>query len=81
MFSAANPIHRIPPITPTPEESSTFAQIMSQIKTYTGEMHYKFIMGQESLDNFDKYVQNVKAMDIDKATEIWQAALDRYNSR
>jgi putative aldouronate transport system substrate-binding protein len=44
-------------------------------------MTYKFITGQESLDNFDAFVEQIKSQDIEDAIEIQQAALDRYNAR
>ena len=41
----------------------------------------RYIMGQESLDTFDKYVENIKKLGIDRAIEIQNAALKRYNER
>ena len=66
---------------PTVEESSSFSNVMSEVNTYESEMFIKFVMGQESFDNFDKYVQRIKSMGIDKAIQIQQASLDRYNGR
>jgi len=54
---------------------------MSEINTYTDEMLLKFIMGNESLDKFDAYVERLKQMKIDDAIAIQQAALERYNQR
>ncbi len=71
----------MPPITPTPQESRKFASLMSDIQTYVDEMHDRFVMGYESLDNFDRYIQTLKNMGIDEAIAIQQAALDRYNER
>jgi putative aldouronate transport system substrate-binding protein len=71
----------LPDITPTVEESNRLARIMGEINTYNDEMFNKFIMGQESIENFDKYVSTLKGMGIDEALQIQQAALDRYNSR
>ncbi|TBL78535.1 extracellular solute-binding protein [Paenibacillus thalictri] len=71
----------LPPISLTSEESSKVASIMNDVKTYRDEMFNKFIMGVEPLDNFDKYVQTINKMGLDKAIESQQAALDRYNKR
>ena len=71
----------MPLITPTAEESADLARIMTDIETYRTEMTYKFITGQESLDNFDAFVEQIKSQGIDDAIEIQQAALDRYNAR
>jgi putative aldouronate transport system substrate-binding protein len=68
-------------ITPTPDESTELASIMTDINTYRDEMTLKFIMGQEPLANFDKFVEKIKSMNIDRAIVLKQAALDRYNGR
>lgn len=73
--------HALPPITPTAEESKEFSTIMNEINTYRDEMTLKFIFGQESIDNFDKYVENIKSMGLERALEIQNAALERYNAR
>lgn len=57
-------------ITPTPEESERFASIMSEVSTYVDEMFLKFVMGQESLDKFDDYVEQIKKMNIEEAIQI-----------
>lgn len=83
MEAWSGPTHekRIPPVSIAVEDSSQFASIMTDVNTYKDEMILKFIMGAESLDNFDKFVETIKSLGIDKATEIQQAALDRYNNR
>ena len=73
--------HLLPPITPNSEESKEFATIMNEVETYRDEMTIKYIMGQESLDTFDQYVENIKKLGIDRALEIKNAALKRYNER
>jgi putative aldouronate transport system substrate-binding protein len=72
---------RIPPIIPTPDESSRFASIMNEINTYINEEMLKFIMGQRDLADFDAFVEQIKTMGIEDAITIQQAALDRFNSR
>ncbi|MBZ4666033.1 extracellular solute-binding protein [Mahella sp.] len=65
----------------TPEESTEFNTIMTEINTYRDEMTLKFIMGQVPLTEFDDFVNTIKGMNIDRAIEIQQAALDRYFAR
>ncbi|MBP1963177.1 ABC transporter substrate-binding protein [Paenibacillus aceris] len=72
---------KLPIVTPTQEESSKFASIVTDIQTYQDEMLLKFIMGVEPLDNFDKYVKKMESMGIQDAIKIQQGALDRYNKR
>ena len=71
----------MPLVTPTKDESSQFASIMTDINTYKDEMFLKFIMGAEPIDNFDKYVKKIEAMGINDAIKIQQSALDRFNKR
>jgi putative aldouronate transport system substrate-binding protein len=71
----------IPPVTATDREARELASIINEIDTYRDEMLAKFIMGIEPLDKFDEYVQWMKRMGIDRAVELQQAALDRYQNR
>jgi putative aldouronate transport system substrate-binding protein len=73
--------HQLPPITPTPEESTEFAKIMNDVNTLVDEMILKIILGAEPVDSFDTYVAKMKSLKIDRALEIEKAALDRYNKR
>jgi putative aldouronate transport system substrate-binding protein len=73
--------HMIPPTTPTPAEAEDKATIMSEINTYRDEMVVKFITGQEPIENFGAFQARLKQMGIERAIEIEQAALNRFNSR
>ncbi|MDR2096624.1 MAG: extracellular solute-binding protein [Treponema sp.] len=75
--------HKLPPITPTPEESREFARIMSEVNTYADEMMVKFILGTEAITDasWNAYVNTIKRMGIARAVEIQNAALARYNAR
>ncbi|MCU6712285.1 extracellular solute-binding protein [Paenibacillus sp. J5C_2022] len=68
-------------ITPTVDESKQVAQIMTEIGTYYEEMFIKFVMGDESLDNYDSFVKQIESMGIQDVIRIKQDALDRYNNR
>lgn len=70
----------LPPVNMTSEETSTYAAIMTEVQSYVDEMHDRFIMGREPLENFDQYVESIKALGIDQAIEAQQAAYDRYIS-
>ena len=47
----------------------------------TTEYIVKVIMGQESLDGFDDFVNTLKNIGLDRCVEIQQNALDRYLAR
>ena len=44
-------------------------------------MAIKFITGEESLDNWDNYINTLNDMGMEKMLEIRQAAYDRYLAR
>ncbi|MCG8502699.1 MAG: extracellular solute-binding protein [Firmicutes bacterium] len=71
----------IPPVSLLPTESVEYEKIMDGVQYYVEEMTVRFIMGIENIENFDDYVKRVKALGIDRAVAIRQAALNRYNSR
>jgi putative aldouronate transport system substrate-binding protein len=39
------------------------------------------VFGNESVDSYDKAIEQVKKMNIDRAIQIQQAAYDRFNKR
>lgn len=65
----------------TADESNDVVKTMDTITAYTSEMTYKFILGEESLDNWDAYVQKVKDLGIAGVEEIYTNATARYNAR
>lgn len=72
----------MPPISPTPEESGEFSRIMTDITAYVNEYSLTAIMGTVDIDaTFDTYLAAIKGMKVDRAIEIQQVALDRYNAR
>ncbi|MBD5095051.1 MAG: extracellular solute-binding protein [Subdoligranulum sp.] len=73
--------YKLPPITPTSEESDEFSMIMNEVNNYRDEMTLKYILGTESLDSFDDFVATMEKMGLDRAIDIQNAALDRYNAR
>ncbi|GBG08401.1 ABC transporter substrate-binding protein [Paenibacillus agaridevorans] len=74
--------HMLPKfITPTPEESDQVAKIVTDLNSYKEEMFVKFIMGKESLDDFEKYQKQLNAIGVEKVIAIYQSAYDRYLKR
>jgi putative aldouronate transport system substrate-binding protein len=51
---------------------------MTDIDTLRSEYVLDFITGRKNLSQFDSYVNQVKAMGIDKAIAIKQAQYNRY---
>ena len=74
--------HKVPAITPSQEESSEFASIMNDINTYVQEMTSKFILGTADIDKeYDKFLETMNQMGLERAMEIEQAAYERYQNR
>ena len=71
----------LPVLFPTAEDSSRLSEIMSEINTYVDEMETKFIMGRESLDNYDAFIDTLYSMGVEEAIEIQQRTYDAYLSR
>ncbi|MDD3335520.1 MAG: hypothetical protein PHI98_08375 [Eubacteriales bacterium] len=70
---------RWPTFTYTVEEAEQLLAY-DDLLTYVTNMTAKFVKGDESLDNWDQYVAQVKAMDLDGYLAIYQAALERYQA-
>lgn len=65
----------------TADEQIRYNELRADIDTYVAEMTDKFIMGVESLDTFDSYLDTLKNMGVDEMVQIYQTAYDRFNSR
>ena len=82
LWSKANPYpNKYPNATTTPEESAELATIESDINTYVDEITLKVIMGTAPLSEIDKMQTQIKNMKFEKATQLRQAAVDRFNKR
>jgi putative aldouronate transport system substrate-binding protein len=71
----------MPPISMTTEETTEYSKIITDINTFRNETVTKIIMGSAPLESYGEAIEQLKKMKIDRAIEIQQAALDRYNKR
>lgn len=71
----------MPQIARSTEEQIREGELIVDMEAYRDEMLYKFVKGQEPLDNFDSYVDGMKALGIEELIALRQAALDRYIAR
>ena len=62
----------------TAEESEVYTSIWPDLSTYLNEMFTAFVIGTESLDNFDKYVETANSMGMQDIIEIKKAQYGRY---
>ncbi|MGI6691425.1 MAG: extracellular solute-binding protein [Christensenellales bacterium] len=61
----------------TEDETAVNATYLGDINTFVNEMLLKFIYGQEALDGWDAFVDNVKAMQLNTVLANYQAAYER----
>ena len=73
--------YKVPAYSRTSDEQTKYADINSVLSTYVSEMALKFVTGEESLDNFDKYIEQLNSYKLPELLEIEQAAYDRYVNR
>jgi len=65
----------------TEEEMDIVGRKSVDIETYTEEMYTKFIIGQVSLDEWDTYVDTVKALGIDEILAVYQKQYERAQEK
>lgn len=79
--NSADTAYAMPAIQLTAEEGVEIGEIMEEVNGYVNSKRIEFITGETPLESFDEYVDNIKKMNIDRAIEIQQDALVRYNAR
>ncbi len=72
---------KLPMVSLTSEESLEMATMTSLINDYRNEHVLKFIMGQEPLENYPQFVNELKSLGVERVLEIYQAAYERYLNR
>ena len=73
--------HNVPATSVADKDADEYATLLADISAYRDEMYIKFIMGTESLDDFEKYVETLNNMGLKRLTEIKQKAFDMYQAR
>jgi len=71
----------LPPLMLTAEVSTELEQIMAEINNYATEMNIKFLTGSVPVTYFDEFVKTLRAMNIDRAIQIFQEAYDLFNAK
>lgn len=62
----------------TAEELSEFSALWADIKTLTSEFINGFIVGSVTAEDYDRYVETAKSLNVDRCVALYQQALDRY---
>lgn len=75
--------HTLPYMNPTQwlsfneKEQKIVDEYFAACMTYSEEMFAKFMLGQEPISNFDKFVQNINEMGVDKLLAAYESAYNR----
>ena len=71
-----------PTVNYTPEEQETLASYWTNIDDYCREMILKFVIGSESMDNWDGFIEQLKSSyHIDEVLQVKKDAYERYTSK
>lgn len=65
----------------TTEESAIISEFYTDVKTIVDEQQPKFIMGEMSMDDYDRFVDTLMSAGLDQVIECYQASYERYMSR
>ena len=68
----------MPYLYPTESELSEMAQLDNAVQVYIEEHLTKLIMGEESMNEFDKIIAQLRERGLDRILEIRQGAYERY---
>lgn len=71
----------LPPLSYTSDENKTYADIMVEVNKYVNQVMVEFIFGTTDISEYDTFVNKLKSLNVEKAIEINNAALKRYNAR
>ncbi len=70
--------HCLPNLPMDTETSTELNDLLNVIFTRTQEVSYKYLTGEESLDNFDSFVEEINKIGLPRVLEIYQTAYDAY---
>ncbi len=65
----------------TEEETPEYNNLYTALETLVNEKTVQYIMGTESMDTYNAFLQSLHDYGIDRCIEIKQAVYDRYRSR
>ena len=69
-------LYTLPGVSLDADQASEVAGIMGDLMTYASGKVTEFIIGSDSLDNWDSYVAQLESFQVDRVTEIYQDAYD-----
>ncbi len=73
--------HRLAGTAYTIDEETTYNDKYAALSTHINEYALKFVVGEESLDNFDAFIEELNALGLQEVKAIQQAAYERFMSK
>ncbi|KAA0966983.1 extracellular solute-binding protein [Sporosarcina sp. ANT_H38] len=70
----------LPQLFVTADEQKEINRIRTDLDPYVLQMEAKFISGAEPMENWDKYVETIKKMKVDRLVELYNDAYQSYLS-
>jgi len=71
----------LPLLSRTADENVRFSELWADISTHVNEKRIAFVTGEEPIENYEAFRNELKKMGIEELIEINQAALERYYNR
>ncbi|MBE6992146.1 MAG: extracellular solute-binding protein [Ruminococcaceae bacterium] len=74
---------KLPTLSYTVDESAEYSNLSTEISTYVEQEFLKFVVGDLEIndENWNAFVDQIKAMGIDRQVEMEQVAYERYLAR
>lgn len=63
---------------PSEEELDTVNKYSTALKTYSEELYMALILGNESIDDWDKHIEQLKALGLDEMIAVYSDRYERY---
>ena len=73
--------YRVPTLTYSDDVKQERNDLYNAIKSYVDEMALKFVTGEESLDNYDEYEEQLKKLGVERLFEIMTEAYQNWAKR
>ena len=65
---------------PTQEEQEVLTSYLTALNSYSDELGMNLILGNESLDNWDSFMQKFRDLGLDEVIKVNDARYQRYKN-
>ena len=79
MWAAADNQNKMPTMSLTADEESTYSAAATDVQTYMDEIVIKFMIGDADIDaEWDTYLSTMESLGVNDMIDIYAAAYERY---